>query len=118
MAKRLQNFEIYAGDARKIAFDVKDSADAPVDLTGMTFTWVVTKHRSLLPVVTKTTANGGVEVVGSAADGNAQINISGADSALLTDILYYHQCVMKDAANNETTVLTGYITALRRKVTP
>lgn len=116
MAKHLQNFEIYAGDAKQISFDIKDDAGGPVNLIGMQLTWVVTKHRSLLPVITKTSQSG-VDITDPDA-GIVVISLTGAESALLTDILYYHQCVMKDGPGNETTVMTGYITALRRKVTP
>lgn len=112
MAKRLQNFELYAGDSKKIIFDVLDDLGANIDLTDKTFTWVVTKHRSLIAVITKTSSPAaGIAIV----DGKVEVTLSNADTDVLDGIIYYHQAVMKDAAGNDTTVLTGYITVLRRK---
>ena len=82
MARVDQDFELYQGEDKVIRFSITDDADAPVELSGTTATWVLASSLAGNEIaLTKTVGNG--------------ITIDGTDYILTlisaeTELLYGH----------------------------
>jgi ABC-type tungstate transport system substrate-binding protein len=107
-----QNFEMWSGDAKTVAIAVTDASGAVVNLTGMTITWVMARHQSKTPLVTKTIANAGISVP-TPTTGIFNVSLVAADTSAL-DGLYYHEAKIRDVGGSDTTVATGYATINKR----
>lgn len=100
-----QNIEVYQGKDRIIEVNIYDSAGAPLDISGCTFTWVLYKSTPYALLLTKTNADG--IAITDAANGVIQITLVPADTQdLLGD--YKHEGEITTPLAKQDTIFTGY----------
>lgn len=108
------NIELYCGNYFKLNADIVDvdNASVPLDITGMTVKWAMSKGSTSsylkTPVLQKTTANG-LTVV-NAALGSVSIEIFTADTATMKPGNYYWELELTDAGGERAVVAVGSFT--------
>jgi hypothetical protein len=112
MALNNQNAYLYAGDNAFLNYAITDESNNPLNLTGSSLTYVIAANEGGAAIVTKTTANGGINVT-NAAGGLLTVSLVSADTTNLSGMLW-QQLVMTDVNSVVTTLSTGTITFEQR----
>ncbi len=90
MAVENPTIEIHSGDDKRLNYTIDDSAGTPIDITGATFRWALSKRKKGVvetaprgsPIVEKSTAGGGV-VITNGPLGQVRVSLVPADTAAL-----------------------------------
>lgn len=107
MASVNQDFVTFQGDTVTPVFTVKDSAGAVVDISGVTqISWNARRNKTATAVITKTKTGGQITFVTTGTNGQFEVAITAADTALL-DGYYLHEAIITDASGSITTVTIG-----------
>jgi len=106
-----QNFTMVAGDTAEIDFSIFDHAGVPLDLTGAKIEWQMAWTASTPALVSKSTANGGVNVTNPQA-GQLKVLLAHADTSGLFAGAYYHETKVLDSQGDVATAATGTVTLL------
>jgi hypothetical protein len=104
-----QNFSMYQGDTRNLNV----TCLGVDDLSSSDLTWVSYRLTNNAIVLTKTTASGGGITV-SGASNIFTVAIEPSDTLSLLG-LYKHECELKDATGNISTIFVGKMTVLKSK---
>lgn len=96
-----QDFTMYSGDTKNLAFTVSDSAGSAVNLTGATATWTLSTSADSAATVTKTSGAGDITYSGDNTE-IATVALAGSDTASLSGV-YYHELQITDASSNVST---------------
>lgn len=102
------DFSMHSGDTLTLNVTVQDAVGDPVDLTGATCTFGLSKQDSEGLPKGSALASPTVTIV-SAAAGNVSVAIVPANTASLAGD-YYHELQVVDASSNVSTVLYGTAT--------
>jgi len=118
MATPKTDFEMYAGDTRKLIVTVVDQDGIDVDLIGGSVTWQLAKSDwkkdpDASVLVTKTSGAGQIEL----ADGSFIVNLQPADTAGF-DGSYYHEAQVTLADGTVGTPLVGKVKVKPNLITP
>ena len=114
------DFDMHSGDNRVLQVTVRDDADVPVDITGATFKWQLSKldasgaiplPKSETPILQKDNGGAGGVAIISAGLGRADVTLLPADTAALRGS-YYHELQMV-LGGLTSTVLFGTVTIYR-----
>lgn len=101
-----QNVEIYQGDTRTITVTVYDSNDQIISITGAQgIKWVVYKRSSGVIYIQKSIGSG--ITITDGPNGVFEIVLANSDTLNLLGT-YNHECELKDASGNISTIFTGY----------
>lgn len=92
-----QNFNLYAGETKKLVITIRDEDENLVDLTGASIAWTMGS-------VHKSTDDGSISIVGL---GVMEILLSSSDTA--TPGSSKHECRMTDSQGNVVTLFTGEV---------
>ena len=110
-----QNFQMNAGDSKRLKITLVDEADIPIPLNGVqTIEWSLARSVRGDAALVKSLANGGVVLitdqagVGEVNCGRYDVLINHADSVALAGE-YLHFCKLKDAAGAAQTVFRGRV---------
>ena len=108
-----QNFEMHAGDSKRLKVTLVDDANLPIALAGVQLIeWKLARTVRSAAVLTKSIANGGVVVitdqaaVGEVNCGRYDVLIARSDSLSL-DGEYEHFCTVRDGGGATQTVMHG-----------
>jgi hypothetical protein len=107
MAVLNQNALLFAGDDAILTYTLTDETGAPLNLTGVSFTYTIAAYEGGPAVVTKTSASGLVVIL-NAIGGIVSVDLGNADTIALSGVMW-QQLVMTDASGNVSTVSTGNI---------
>lgn len=102
-----QNLIAFSGDTAVYKFTVTDNADAIVDLTGISATWILSKRVDSPILLTKTIGSG--IVVTDAAGGLLEVTTIPADTEDLQG-LHYWELEIVDSGGQKVTVANGTLT--------
>lgn len=107
-----QDFEMFAGDTKKINLTVRYDNGTVVDLSGGVIRWVLKRNvNSTQPVTLKTSLSDAPGIVMTdPVNGKCQITLAAADTKNLTPGEYYHEAEVTDFQDNVSTVFTGTVT--------
>ncbi len=97
MATKDQNFEMWAGDYKKIVFVVQD-VEA---LTGASAKWIMAQSSKSEPLLVKDCTINKNEFA---------VEILSNDTKTIVPGTYYHEAVVTDTQNHTATVATGKVT--------
>ena len=92
------DFTMYQGDSKTIAYSVVDGDGAAVDVSGASVTFAIARNLETTAVLTKTSATSAVVVSGS----SVTVTLSAADTAALFG-LYFHELQITDSSGNVST---------------
>jgi hypothetical protein len=112
MTVAAQNIETYQGDNKEIIITVTDDDGVLIDLSGYSAVWCVYNQTLETIVIQKETGGLGITIP-SPTSGQLVIELESTDTATLVPKNYGHQCEIKDASGNHSTVTIGYIKILR-----
>jgi len=113
MAKKKQNFEIFAKDDKILSIAITDSSGNAVDLTGAKVRWRLSVSPYDTPLIQKSSTAGTSQVnITNSTGGLVDVIIAGSDTTNLNGV-YYHEAEVEDATSNKTTVTIGYATITR-----
>lgn len=116
MTATRQDFEMMAGDDKRLEVTVLDEDDVAVDLTGATaIRWKLA--RSVRSTALVSYSLGGNIAVIDAAAGRFNVTIDGADTESLKG-LHYHEADIVDASGKTGTVIYGTVTIRPSLVDP
>ncbi len=110
MTKVDQDTTIYIGDTINLVITVRDDAEVAIDITGATVAWNLYDERIGSSLIAKTTSSG--ITLTTPLSGIFTIALSAADTAALSEGVFYHEAEVTDASSNVSTVTTGHITVL------
>jgi hypothetical protein len=111
----MNDFAMYAGDSRIVRIAVKDEAGAPVDITGSTLKWLLSRSMTGEALVEKATGDG-IELQNPAA-GTFGVTLEPADTEDLEDGIYYHEAEMT-LDGDISTVVSGPVLIERGAIRP
>ena len=94
------------GDTVALDFSIVDDDDDPVNLTGATVRWQLSRRERLEPIVQKISGSG--ITVTDAVGGLFTVDLAPSDTEDLYGT-YYHEAEVTDASGNISTVRTGEI---------
>ena len=95
---------INRGNDRILEVDVRDAQDTPINITGASLFFYVSKRKFGDVIIIKSIGNG-ITVVG-APEGKIEVDITNQDTNLpLGD--YYYELLLEDVEGNRYTVLQG-----------
>ncbi len=100
MAVKEQNFEMWAGDYKKIVFVVQDVED----LTGASAKWVMAQSSKSEPLLVKE------GIISTVNKNEFTVELLSTDTEAITPATYYHEAVVSDTQNHIVTVATGKVT--------
>jgi len=103
-----QNFELYAGNAKTLHFEIVDEDGAVVDITGATIAWGVSTHENSKSKLFSYTSPTNITIT-DAANGKFDVSVLASNTAALKAGDYHHQAEVTDAGGNPTTVAFGTI---------
>lgn len=101
-----QNFEVVAGDSKRLVFTLETEDAGPVTLTGASAEWVVASTRGSAALLT--VSDGTVDDVA----GTVTVDVTAAETAALDPRVYYHELELEDTGGNVATVASGDMTVL------
>lgn len=101
-----QNFDMVAGDTKKINITVTDTGSA-VDLTGASIKWALKRSVSASSTDVFKTTSSGISIT-DATHGKFQITLNPSDTLALKGT-YYHESEVTDASGNVSTVCSGNV---------
>ena len=104
-----QNFEMFSGNTKPVAFDVIDHNDLAVDLTGASGSFAVARTSRGPALFTKSGS-----VPGSPTN-RIQFTIAPADTEALNGTFYY-ECEITDAAGRVSTIAFGTVNIKRNLI--
>lgn len=119
------DLQIHRGDDRQITGVVVDESDAPVDITGATFIYVVTalapsttpsQPQNVTALVTKTESAG--IVITDAPNGAIRIDLGSGDTVGFTAPRDYYHELQITLGGFVTTIMFGQLQLLRDAITP
>ena len=116
MTKVNQNFTLTSGDTRTLNYTLVDSANAPLNLSGVTTVkWGMSKLKddgtfSTTPVVNKSLSSG-ITITG-VSTGELSVSLLPADTATLAGN-FYHELEIAIGADTVFTVSTGKATIVK-----
>lgn len=110
MTQKNQDFEMYAGDTKKINVTATENG-SPMDLTGATIKWGIVKNS--VKVVSKDLTNG-ISIT-NPLGGNFTITLNPADTSTINGN-YYHEAEVTDSVGNISTIMTGVIKILKSEI--
>ena len=94
---------------KDLVITATDGAGGVINLTGFTAaTFTLSRKRAAAALVTKTLGSG--VVITDAGNGEVTITLSDVDTDRIGD--FYWECKVTDAAANDTTANSGYLTVL------
>jgi hypothetical protein len=106
-----QDFTIFAGRDYELPVTItEDDGVTPIDLTGCSLAWVVSRAPGQAALVTKTTASVLEIDITSDVDGEATIFLGQTDTEDYGGLTCEHEMVLTDVATDESTVMHGLIT--------
>ena len=115
MSDTPQNFNMSAGDSKRLKITLVDEADIPIPLAGVqTIEWNLARSVRSDVALVKIVVNGGVVLitdqagVGQVNCGRYDVLINHADTLALSGE-YVHFCTLKDAAGATQTVFRGRV---------
>lgn len=102
-----QDFVTYQGDDVSPIFTVRDSSGNPIDIsTVQNIIWSARRNLDTTVALSKSKTGGSISFVTDGTDGQFEVDIATADTALL-DGYYLHTATIVDSASNTTTVAVG-----------
>lgn len=101
-----QNFEMYSGNTKPVAFDVVDQNDATVDVTGATGEFAVAKTSKGPALFTKSGSIPGSPI------NRVEFTIAPADTDALAGT-YYYEVKLTDLAGRVSTIAFGSLNIKR-----
>jgi len=109
-----QDFSISCGDALDLTVTLIDDTDFPsldgtMDVVWQAFTQGFGVPTSAIPILSKSTAIGGVTLSGSPSHA-VVVSFAGSDTADLPTGNYYHEVRIIDGGGNKTLVAYGMMT--------
>lgn len=78
-----QDFEMWAGDSKKLLITVYEPDGSTMDLTGATVVWALQGQDDEAPLVTKSTTEVGEIIMTGAANGIVEVRLVPADTETL-----------------------------------
>lgn len=119
MSHNIQDFDLHAGDKKTLRFTVyeplasdpkKPDTTKPIDLTGATIRWGLSKTPGdAAALFIKTTGGGGIAITDETG-GEFQVTLDKADTVALAAGLYYHEAEVVEVAGDDSTIATGTVT--------
>lgn len=101
-----QNFEMFSGNTKPVAFDVIDHLDAPVDLTGASGNFALAKNSNGPALFTK------AGTLPGSPNNRIEFTIAPADTDALAGT-YYYECEVTDQAGRVSTIAFGSVNIKR-----
>ena len=92
------------GNDRLLEIEVRDKQDTPIDITGASLFFYVSKRRYSTVIIAKAIGSG-ITVV-DATEGKIEVGITNQDSNLPVGD-YYYELLLEDVEGNRYTVLQG-----------
>jgi len=102
MAVKEQNFEMWAGDYKKITFVVLDVED----LAGASIQWIMAQSAKSEPILTKESTANEINI----SKNEFTVELLSEDTKDITVGTYYHEAAITDIENHAVTVATGKVT--------
>ena len=108
----LQNFDIFFGQDKVLELTVTDEADAVIDVSSATFTWVMSGYPGDTADITKTVGSG--ITITDGPNGRIDIALAETDTVNLSaNGIYYHELWMT-SGTNEFPVLYGKVNGKKK----
>jgi len=102
MAVKEQNFEMWAGDYKKVTFVVQDIEN----LVGANIQWIMAQSAKSEPVLTKESTANEINI----NKNEFTVELSSVDTKDIAAGTYYHEAIITDTENHTVTVATGKVT--------
>lgn len=104
---------MYANNKRTLRFTITDEdagGSTPLDLTGYTAKWAISKEEGkTTPILEKATGGNGITVT-DAANGELEVALDPEDTVSLKPQAYYMELEVFDGSNDGLVVATGTLT--------